>query len=111
MGREKADGGVVTFDGVGYPIYRDLQGIFDINPAIFMKNVRPQIKNCIKQQGKHNKFALYFINLVDTVKNVLHTNHVVSGQKLHRVLQFLPYPLVLYYTLHVCHYPRQHLLT
>ena len=41
-------GGVVTFDGIGYPIYRDLQGIFDINPAIFMKNVRPQIKNCIK---------------------------------------------------------------
>ena len=45
-------GGVLINDGIRYPIYRDLQGIFDINPAIFMRNVRAQIKNCIKQQGK-----------------------------------------------------------
>ena len=41
-------GGVVKFDGVGYPIYRDLQGIFDMNPAIFMRNARTQIKNYLK---------------------------------------------------------------
>lgn len=46
-------GGVVTFDGVGYPIYRDLQGIFDINPTVFMRNARDTNQKSHKITGNY----------------------------------------------------------